>query len=148
MLRFYLDTWQDVLMAADLISMTDTSLDIGPTRHGLTQGQTIYFFDPSGNRNEVFAGGGYRYQDHPVITWDAQSWAKPFSITDRQLNERFLSVLTLNVFRRPESLSGRLKITFYSGNQPCKNSNILSTACISARKAAKLLKTAAPWTTA
>ena len=91
---FYLDTWQDVLMAADLISMTDTSLDIGPTRHGLTQGQTIYFFDPSGNRNEVFAGGGYRYQDHPVITWDAQELGKAIFYHDRQLNERFLSVLT------------------------------------------------------
>ena len=91
---FYLETWQDVLMAADLISMTDTSLDIGPTRHGLTHGQTIYFFDPSGNRNEVFAGGGYRYQDHPVITWDAQELGKAIFYHDRQLNERFLSVLT------------------------------------------------------
>lgn len=40
---FYLETWEDVLRAADLISMTDTSIDIGPTRHGLTHGQTIYF---------------------------------------------------------------------------------------------------------
>ena len=91
---FYLDTWHDVLMAADLISMTDTPLDIGPTRHGLTQGQTIYFFDPSGNRNEVFAGGGYRYPDHPVITWDAQELGKAIFYHDRVLNERFLSVLT------------------------------------------------------
>lgn len=53
---FFLETWEDVLRAADLISMTDTSLDIGPTRHGLTHGKTIYFFDPSGNRNEVFCG--------------------------------------------------------------------------------------------
>ncbi|MBP77500.1 MAG: catechol 2,3-dioxygenase, partial [Pseudomonadales bacterium] len=56
---FFLETWEDVLRAADLISMTDTSIDIGPTRHGLTHGKTIYFFDPSGNRNEVFCGGDY-----------------------------------------------------------------------------------------
>ena len=43
---FFLDTWEAVLRSADLISMTDTSIDIGPTRHGLTHGQTIYFFDP------------------------------------------------------------------------------------------------------
>ncbi len=91
---FYLDTWHDVLMAADLIFMTDTPLDIGPTRHGLTQGQTIYFFDPSGNRNEVFAGGSYHYPDHPVITWDAQELGKAIFYHDRVLNERFLSVLT------------------------------------------------------
>lgn len=91
---FFLETWHDVLMAADLISMTNTPIDIGPTRHGLTQGQTIYFFDPSGNRNEVFAGGSYHYPDHPVITWDAQELGKAIFYHDRVLNERFLSVLT------------------------------------------------------
>ncbi len=91
---FYLDTWQDVLQAADLISMTDTSIDIGPTRHGLTHGQTIYFFDPSGNRNEVFAGGDYHYPDHEPVTWKAENLGKAIFYHDRQLNERFLSVLT------------------------------------------------------
>ncbi|QEW06829.1 catechol 2,3-dioxygenase [Nitrincola iocasae] len=91
---FYLDTWQDVLNAADLISMTDTSIDIGPTRHGLTHGQTIYFFDPSGNRNEVFAGGDYHYPDHEPVTWKAENLGKAIFYHDRQLNERFLSVLT------------------------------------------------------
>ena len=28
-----------------------------PTRHGITRGHTVYFFDPVGNRNEVFSGG-------------------------------------------------------------------------------------------
>lgn len=54
---FFLNTWEEVLRAADLISMHDIPLDIGPTRHGLTHGQTIYFFDPSGNRSEVFCDG-------------------------------------------------------------------------------------------
>ena len=91
---FYLDTWQDVLRAADLISMTDTSLDIGPTRHGLTTGQTIYFFDPSGNRNEVFSGGNYHYPDYPPITWKVEDLGKAIFYHDRQLNERFLTALT------------------------------------------------------
>lgn len=91
---FFLETWNDVLKAADLISMTDTSIDIGPTRHGLTHGQTIYFFDPSGNRNEVFAGGDYHYPDHEPVTWDAEQLGKAIFYHDRQLNERFLSVLT------------------------------------------------------
>lgn len=91
---FYLDTWQDVLRAADLISMTDTSLDIGPTRHGLTTGQTIYFFDPSGNRNEVFSGGNYHYPDFPPITWKVEDLGKAVFYHDRQLNERFLTALT------------------------------------------------------
>jgi catechol 2,3-dioxygenase len=65
---FILGTWNDVHRTADLISKNDVSLDIGPTRHGITRGATIYFFDPSGNRNEVFAGGYIHYPDKPVIT--------------------------------------------------------------------------------
>lgn len=91
---YYLDTWNDVLRAADLISMHDIPLDIGPTRHGLTHGQTIYFFDPSGNRTEVFAGGDYTYPDHPVVTWDADKLGKAIFYHDRQLNEAFLGVVS------------------------------------------------------
>ena len=91
---FLLDTWEDVLRAADLISMEDVSLDIGPTRHGLTHGKTIYFFDPSGNRSEVFCGGDYHYPDHEPVTWTADELGKAIFYHDRQLNERFLGVLT------------------------------------------------------
>lgn len=91
---FWLDTWSDVLRAADLISMHDIPLDIGPTRHGLTHGQTIYFFDPSGNRTEVFAGGDYTYPDHPVVTWDADKLGKAIFYHTRELNEAFLEVVT------------------------------------------------------
>lgn len=91
---FFLETWEDVLRAADLIAMHDMSLDIGPTRHGLTHGKTIYFFDPSGNRSEVFCGGDYNYPDHPVVTWDVEKLGKAIFYHDRQLNERFLTALT------------------------------------------------------
>ena len=66
---FVLDNWGDVLRAADIISKKNVPLDIGPTRHGITRGETIYFFDPSGNRNEVFSGGYIFYPDRPVLTW-------------------------------------------------------------------------------
>ncbi len=94
---FFLSSWDEVLRAADIISMHDLSLDIGPTRHGLTHGQTIYFFDPSGNRNEVFCdglGGNYYYPDSPVITWDASELGKAIFYHDRVLNDRFLGVVT------------------------------------------------------
>ncbi|WP_026244459.1 catechol 2,3-dioxygenase [Dasania marina] len=91
---FLLETWEDVLRAADLISMHDVSIDIGPTRHGLTHGKTIYFFDPSGNRTEVFCGGDYHYPDHPTVTWQTEALGKAIFYHDRVLNERFLTVLT------------------------------------------------------
>ncbi|MDY6841189.1 MAG: VOC family protein, partial [Pseudomonadota bacterium] len=91
---FLLETWEGVLRAADLISMTDTSIDIGPTRHGLTHGTTIYFFDPSGNRNEVFCGGDYFYPDHKPVTWEIEQIGKAVFYHDRALNERFMTALT------------------------------------------------------
>ena len=91
---FLLDSWGEVLRAADIISKNRVSLDIGPTRHGLTRGQTIYFFDPSGNRNEVFAGGYIYYPDKPTITWTDDNLGPAIFYHDRKLNDAFLSVVT------------------------------------------------------
>ena len=91
---FFLESWHDVGHAADLITRYSIAHDIGPTRHGITRGQTIYFFDPSGNRNEVFAGGYTYYPDHPVRVWSADELGKAIFYYERALNERFLSVVT------------------------------------------------------
>ena len=63
---FELSDWNAVGHAADIITKYDLSINIGPTRHGITRGRTIYFFDPSGNRTEVFAEGYTFYPDHPT----------------------------------------------------------------------------------
>lgn len=69
-IAFFLDSWHDVLKAADVMAKNKVRIDVAPTRHGITRGETIYFFDPSGNRNETFAGLGYLAQpDRPVTTW-------------------------------------------------------------------------------
>ncbi|MBS0542485.1 MAG: catechol 2,3-dioxygenase [Proteobacteria bacterium] len=91
---FLLDNWYEVLRAGDIISKKDVSIDIGPTRHGITRGETIYFFDPSGNRNEVFAGGYHWYPDKPMITWTDDQLGKAIFYHDRVLNEKFLSVFS------------------------------------------------------
>lgn len=91
---FLLDNWHEIGLAADIISRENVSLDIGPTRHGITRGQTIYFFDPSGNRNEVFAGGYSYYPDHPTLVWTEDQLGKAIFYYERELNERFLSVVT------------------------------------------------------
>jgi catechol 2,3-dioxygenase len=73
---FFLDSWHDILKAADIMAKNKTRIDVAPTRHGITRGETIYFFDPSGNRNETFSGLGYLAQrDRPVTTWtEDQLW--------------------------------------------------------------------------
>lgn len=91
---FVLDNWGEVLKAADIISKKRVSLDIGPTRHGITRGETIYFFDPSGNRNEVFSGGYIYYPDKPPLTWTDDELGRGIFYHDRKLNENFLTVLT------------------------------------------------------
>ena len=91
---FILDNWGEVLKAADLITKRRVSLDIGPTRHGITRGETIYFFDPSGNRNEVFSGGYIYYPDRPTLTWTDDELGRAIFYHDRKINEKFLSVFT------------------------------------------------------
>ena len=80
--------------AADIIARYDIPLDIGPTRHGITRGQTIYFFDPSGNRNEVFSGGFIYYPDNPKRVWSMDQIGKAIFYYQRELNQRFMSVVT------------------------------------------------------
>ncbi len=91
---FWLDSWHEVGNAADIIARYEIPLDIGPTRHGITRGQTIYFFDPSGNRNEVFSGGFIYYPDNPKRVWSVDKLGKAIFYYQRELNERFMSVVT------------------------------------------------------
>ncbi|MEE8228018.1 MAG: catechol 2,3-dioxygenase [Kiloniellales bacterium] len=91
---FYLESWGDIQRAADIIRKNDVSLDIGPTRHGISRGLTVYFFDPSGNRNEVFAGGYMYYPDRPTITWTEDQLGKAIFYYEGRINERFLTVTT------------------------------------------------------
>lgn len=91
---FLLDSWEKVLRAADLMSMNKVSIDMGPTRHGVTRGTTIYAFDPSGNRFETFAGGYQTYPDYEPLTWTWEEVGAAVFYHDRQLNPAFLDVVT------------------------------------------------------
>ena len=91
---YYLTDWSEILRAGDIFAMDDVSVDVSPNRHGITRGTTIYFFDPSGNRNEVFSGGYITYPDFPTITWTADQLAKGIFYVSRELNDRFTTVLT------------------------------------------------------
>jgi catechol 2,3-dioxygenase len=93
-ISFLLDSWEQVLRAADIMSMNRVSIDIGPTRHGITRGTTIYAFDPSGNRFETFCGGYETYPDYKPVTWTWDEVGAGIFYHDRKLNERFLSVVT------------------------------------------------------
>ena len=91
---FWLDSWNDILRAGDILARNDIKIDMGPTRHGITRGTTIYFFGPNGNRNEVFSGGYMTYPDFPCITWTADQIGKAIFYIHQEVNERFNTYVT------------------------------------------------------
>lgn len=91
---FLLESPTDVIHAADMIGKHRIPVDVGPNRHGVTRGNTIYFFDPSGNRNEVFAGGYVHYPDTPTLTWDTSQMGSAQFSQDNLPRESFLTVVT------------------------------------------------------
>src|SRR3546814_17256134 len=87
---FYMDSWESLLRAGDLVAMTGTSLDTAPTRHGITRGQTTYFFDPSGNRNEAFAVGSTHYPDQQPYLWHEKNLCKAIFSHTHKLSDKFI----------------------------------------------------------
>jgi len=91
---YLLESWEKVLRAGDICSMNKIKLDIGPTRHGITRGTTIYAFDPSGNRFETFSGGYQGYPDWQPIRWTLSELGAGLDYPQRKLHESFLAVVT------------------------------------------------------
>lgn len=92
---FFLDSWHDILKAGDVMAKNKVRIDVSPTRHGITRGETIYFFDPSGNRNETFAGLGYQAQpDRPVTTWTEEEIGRSIFYHTGVLPPSFTEVYT------------------------------------------------------
>ena len=99
-IAFFLDGWNDILRAADVLAMHEVKMDLTPQRHGITRGETIYFFDPSGHRLETFAGLGYFVQpDIPVVTWDEDHlWRGIFYHTGEEVGA-FTTAYTLSAYK-------------------------------------------------
>ncbi len=95
-ISFLPDSWERVLRAADIMAVNDVKIDIGPTRHGITRGGTIYAWDPSGNRFETFMGGTAPYPDWEPIhwTWEGLGEGGGLDVAHRKLHDTFLSVVT------------------------------------------------------
>lgn len=91
---FRLEDWAEIGKAADIMARNDIRIDAGPMRHGVTRGKTIYFFDPSGNRLETFAGGYEYFPDAPLREWEAAYAGPGIFYYSKELNENFLNVLS------------------------------------------------------
>ena len=91
---FWVDDWNAVREAADQLAFHGVPIEINPTRHGATRGFTTYFFDPAGNRNEVFTGGYWVDPDSEPITWTEGEMGRAIFYYDGVVNQRFFTVHT------------------------------------------------------
>ncbi|SHK28098.1 catechol 2,3-dioxygenase [Pseudonocardia thermophila] len=91
---YWLDDWDHIRKAADILAFNGVQIDQGPTRHGVTRGNTIYFFDPLGIRNEVFTGGYWVDPDKEIITWTEQEFGKGLFYYENVVSQRFLRMHT------------------------------------------------------
>ncbi|QID16244.1 catechol 2,3-dioxygenase [Nitrogeniibacter mangrovi] len=90
---FRLSSTEDHVYAGDLMGKYGIPIEQND-RHGITGVKTIYFFDPSGNRNEIFVGGHTRYPDTPKLTWTMDHLGLAAFAQSLHVPETFLGVST------------------------------------------------------
>jgi catechol 2,3-dioxygenase len=91
---YRLNSWSDIGHAADILTMNEVTIDAGPMRQGITGGQAVYFFDPSGNRFEICTGGYSFYPDMPVRVWDSERIGKGIFYYTKKFNDTFFNVVS------------------------------------------------------
>ncbi|MFL5797268.1 MAG: catechol 2,3-dioxygenase [Actinomycetota bacterium] len=88
---FWLDDWTGLRQAADICSFHGVRIDAGPTRHGATRGWGLYFFDPAGNRNEVYTGGYWADPDREPVTWTEAEMGRAIFYYEGAVDQKFLT---------------------------------------------------------
>lgn len=76
-LTYAMDSREDVLRAADILTESGIFIETGPHKHTIGQTFFLYFFEPGGNRFEVGAGGYLIFDPEwkPVV-WSEQERKK------------------------------------------------------------------------
>ncbi len=88
---WWVEDWNEIRNAADVLAYHGVRIETNPTRHGATRGHCIYFFDPAGNRNEAFTGGYWVDPDEPAVTWTESEMGRAIFYYDGVVNQRFLT---------------------------------------------------------
>jgi len=88
------EDWTAIRDAADICAYHGVRIETNPTRHGATRGHCLYFFDPVGNRNEVFTGGYWVDPDNEPTLWTEAEMGRALFWYDGVVDQRFLTVHT------------------------------------------------------
>jgi catechol 2,3-dioxygenase len=76
-LTYRMDSREDVLRAADILTETGITIETGPHKHSIGQTFFLYFYEPSGNRIEVGSGGYFIFDpDWKPVVWSREEWMK------------------------------------------------------------------------
>lgn len=67
---FWLDTREEMLIAADVLMENGVPIEYGPTIHGIGEQSFLYYREPSTMRIELNTGGYRNY----VPDWEPQTW--------------------------------------------------------------------------
>ncbi|MDR7415232.1 MAG: VOC family protein [Armatimonadota bacterium] len=73
---YYVADWNDLAYFANRLSRCGMSerIELGPTRHNLSNAFCMYIRDPSGNRLELFTGDYQRDLDREPIRWEEEDY--------------------------------------------------------------------------
>jgi catechol 2,3-dioxygenase len=72
-MTYMMDSREDVLRAADILVEAGIAIETGPHKHSIGQTFFLYFYEPSGNRIEIGAGGYLIIDpDHEPVVWSRE----------------------------------------------------------------------------
>ncbi len=91
---FWVDEWNDLRHGADTCAYHGVNIEAGPTRHGATRGCGLYFFDPAGNRNELYTGGYWFDPDDEPTTWTEAEMGRAIFSYQGKVDPHYMTVHT------------------------------------------------------
>jgi|SRR5579859_5578679 len=74
-IAYWLDSREEILRTADILSEHDIFIEAGPAKHNITQAFYLYTYEPGGNRVEIYSGNYLIFAPN----WQPIIWRK----TDR-----------------------------------------------------------------
>ena len=76
-LTYMMDSREDVLRTADILTEAGIAIETGPHKHSIGQTFFLYFYEPGGNRIEIGAGGYLIFDpDWQPVVWSREERSK------------------------------------------------------------------------
>ncbi len=96
---FFLDSPDQVIRAATILADNGIEIEWGPGQHGTSGAIFLYFFEPSGNRVELWTGGFLIFApDWEPIRWTAQVAQLGYELWGSDMPESYLTYGTESHF--------------------------------------------------